>query len=39
MLAAIRFITKKNPLKIVVPAASKRTIDSVLPEIDELVCQ
>jgi predicted phosphoribosyltransferase len=40
MLAAIHFIRKKNPLKIVVvvPTASKRTVDSVLPEIDELVC-
>lgn len=40
MLAAIRFTREKNPLKIVVavPTASKRTVDSVLPEIDELVC-
>lgn len=40
MLAAIHYIRKKNPLKIIVavPTASKRTVDSVLPEIDELVC-
>jgi predicted phosphoribosyltransferase len=40
MLAAIRFIKKKSPKKIIVavPTASKRTADLVLPETDELVC-
>lgn len=40
MLAAIRFIKKKSPKKIIVavPTTSKRTADLVLPETDELIC-
>ena len=40
MLAAITFIKRRNPLKIIVavPTASKKTVDSILPEVDELVC-
>ncbi|MDP2754589.1 MAG: phosphoribosyltransferase family protein [Nitrospirota bacterium] len=40
MLAAIKFIKTKAPRKIVVavPTASKKTIDFILPEIDELIC-
>jgi predicted phosphoribosyltransferase len=40
MLAAIKFIKKKVPRKIViaVPTASERTVDFILPEIDELMC-
>jgi putative phosphoribosyl transferase len=40
MLAAIKFIKTKAPQKIVVavPTASKKTIDFILPEIDELIC-
>ncbi len=40
MLAAINFIKRKSPLKIIVavPTASKKTVDSILPEVDELVC-
>ena len=40
MLAAITFIKRRNPLKIIVavPTASKKTADSMLPEVDELVC-
>lgn len=40
MHAAIRFIKKMMPKKIIVavPTASKRTIDFILPEVDELVC-
>jgi len=40
MLAAIIFIKRKSPLKIIVavPTASKKTVDSILPEVDELVC-
>ncbi|MBI5042850.1 MAG: phosphoribosyltransferase [Nitrospirae bacterium] len=40
MLAAIRFIRKKSPKKIViaVPTASKRTAELVLSETDELIC-
>lgn len=40
MLAAVRFIKRKAPLKIIVavPTASDRTVDFILPEIDELVC-
>ena len=40
MLAAINFLKRRSPLKIIVavPTASKRTVDSVLPEVDELVC-
>jgi putative phosphoribosyl transferase len=40
MLAAITFVKRKSPLKIIVavPTASKKTVDSILPEVDELVC-
>lgn len=40
MLAAIRFIKKKLPNKIIVavPTASKRTADLVLLDTDELLC-
>jgi len=40
MLAAVQFIKRKNPQKIIiaVPTGSKRTIDFVLPETDELIC-
>lgn len=40
MLAAVGFIKRRIPLKIVVavPTASERTADFILPEIDELVC-
>lgn len=40
MLAAVKFVKRKMPGKIVVavPTASKRTADFILPEIDELVC-
>lgn len=40
MLAAINFIKRKSPVKIIVavPTASKKTVDSILPEVDELVC-
>jgi putative phosphoribosyl transferase len=40
MLAAVRFLKKANPSSIVVavPTASKRTVDIVLPEVNELVC-
>jgi predicted phosphoribosyltransferase len=40
MLAAVRFIKRKDPMKITVavPTASERTVDFILPEIDELVC-
>ena len=40
MRAAINFIKKRSPVKIIVavPTASKKTVDSILPEVDELVC-
>ncbi len=40
MLAAVRFIRKKVPEKIIVavPTGSRPTIDLVLPEADEIVC-
>jgi len=40
MLAAVRFIKRKAPRKIIVavPTASERTVDFILPEIDELIC-
>ena len=40
MLAAIDFIRRRNPLKIIVavPTASESTVDFILPEVDELVC-
>jgi len=40
MLSAVRFIKSHGPEKIVVavPTASKRTIDYIIPETDELLC-
>jgi putative phosphoribosyl transferase len=40
MLAAIDFIKRKIPQKIIVavPTASEKTVNFILPEIDELVC-
>ncbi len=40
MLAAIRFVKIKTPDKIIVavPTASGRTVELILPEVDELVC-
>lgn len=40
MLAAVRFVKRKNPEKIIVavPTASKRTVDFILAEVDELIC-
>ncbi len=40
MLAAVRFLKKAKPSSVIVavPTASKRTVDIVLPEVDELVC-
>jgi putative phosphoribosyl transferase len=40
MLSAVRFIKRHGPKKIVVavPTASKRTIDYIIPETDELLC-
>lgn len=40
MLAAVNFVKRKMPGKIIVavPTASKRTVELVLPEVDELVC-
>jgi putative phosphoribosyl transferase len=40
MLAAVRFVKRNKPRKIIVaiPTASGRTIDLILPEVDELVC-
>ncbi len=40
MLAAIRFAKRRGAGRIVVavPTASKKTIDFILPEVDELVC-
>lgn len=40
MLSAVRFIKRHGPEKIVVavPTASKRTIDYIIPETDELLC-
>lgn len=40
MRAAINFIRRKNPLKIIVavPTAYEKTANSILPEVDELVC-
>lgn len=40
MLAAIRFIKRMMPQRIVVaiPTGSKRTVEFILPEVDELVC-
>jgi predicted phosphoribosyltransferase len=40
MLAALRFVTKRKPQKIIVavPTGSLKTVDLVLNETDELVC-
>ena len=40
MLSAIRFIRKGNPSKIIaaVPTGSQKTVNFILPEVDELVC-
>jgi putative phosphoribosyl transferase len=40
MIAAIAFIKRKMPQKIIVavPTGSDRTVDFILPEVDELVC-
>lgn len=40
MLAAVRFVKKAKPARTVVavPTGAKRTVDMVLPEVDELVC-
>jgi putative phosphoribosyl transferase len=40
MLAAVRFVKRNKPGKIIVavPTASGRTVDLILPEVDELVC-
>lgn len=40
MLAAVNFIKRKTPKKIIiaVPTASKRTVELILPEVDKLIC-
>ena len=40
MLSAVRFIKSHRPNKVVVavPTAPKRTVDLILPHVDELVC-
>ncbi len=40
MLAAIRFVKRDKPEKIIVavPTASGRTVELILPEVEELVC-
>ena len=40
MLTAVKFIKRKMPQKtiIAVPTGSDRTVDFILPEVDELVC-
>lgn len=40
MLAAVRSVKRKTPEKIIVavPTASGRTVELILPEVDELVC-
>jgi putative phosphoribosyl transferase len=40
MLAAVKFIKRNSPMKIIVavPTGSQRTIDFILPEVDELIC-
>ena len=40
MLAAVRFVKKTKPEKVVVavPTGSKNTVDFILHEVDELVC-
>jgi predicted phosphoribosyltransferase len=40
MLAAVRFVKKRAPASIIVavPTASGRTVELILPDVDELVC-
>ncbi|HKZ46381.1 MAG TPA: hypothetical protein VJ202_03260 [Thermodesulfobacteriota bacterium] len=40
MLAAVKFIKKERPKKIIVavPTGLKDTVDFILSEVDELVC-
>jgi predicted phosphoribosyltransferase len=40
MLSAVRFLRKRAPKTVVaaVPTGSKRTVDALLPEVDELLC-
>lgn len=40
MLSAIRYIRKRGPSKVIVavPTASQRTVNFILPEVDELLC-
>jgi putative phosphoribosyl transferase len=40
MFAAIKFIKRKNPRKIIVsvPTGSEKTVNFILPHVDELVC-
>jgi putative phosphoribosyl transferase len=40
MLAAIKFIKRNSPIKIIVAVStgSQRTIDFILPEVNELIC-
>ncbi len=40
MLAAVRFVKRDKPKKIIVavPTASGRTVELILPEVEELVC-
>lgn len=40
MLAAVRFVKKRAPASIIVavPTASGRTVELILPDVDELIC-
>lgn len=40
MLSAVEFLRRHDPKKIVVavPTGSKRTVDFILPKVDELIC-
>jgi predicted phosphoribosyltransferase len=40
MLAALKFLKKKKPKKMIVavPTGSLKTVESILPETDELIC-
>jgi predicted phosphoribosyltransferase len=40
MLSAVEFVRRQEPEKIVVavPTGSKRTVDFILPKVDELIC-
>jgi putative phosphoribosyl transferase len=40
MLGAVKFIKRNSPMKIIVavPTGSEKTVDFILPEVDELVC-